>query len=82
MEMVDHDLGLEPDGVVVGKALAGGRRGNTIIATKVGLEWRDGKVFRNSSPERLRTELEDSLRRLRTDVIDIYQVHWPDRVHL
>jgi len=63
---------------IVGKALAGGRRSNAIIATKVGLEWRDGKVFRNSSAQRLRTELEDSLRRLRTDVIDIYQVHWPD----
>jgi aryl-alcohol dehydrogenase-like predicted oxidoreductase len=42
------------------------------------LDWRDGKPFRNSSPARLRHELEDSLRRLRTDVIDIYQVHWPD----
>jgi aryl-alcohol dehydrogenase-like predicted oxidoreductase len=63
---------------IVGKALAGGRRPNTIIATKVGLEWRDGKVFRNSLPARLRTELEDSLRRLQTDVIDLYEVHWPD----
>jgi aryl-alcohol dehydrogenase-like predicted oxidoreductase len=63
---------------IVGKALSGNRRDKSIIATKVGLEWRDGKVFRNSSPERLRTELEDSLRRLGTDVIDIYQVHWPD----
>ncbi|MGA7325108.1 MAG: aldo/keto reductase [Rhodomicrobium sp.] len=63
---------------IVGKALSGSRRGNTIIATKVGLEWRNGQVFRNSSPERVRKELEDSLRRLQTDVIDLYQVHWPD----
>ena len=63
---------------IVGRALAGGRRSKTIIATKAGLEWRDGKVLRNSSPARLRAELEDSLRRLRTDVIDLYQVHWPD----
>jgi aryl-alcohol dehydrogenase-like predicted oxidoreductase len=63
---------------IVGKALAAGWRGKAIIATKVGLEWRDGKLSRNSSPERLRTELEDSLRRLQTDVIDLYQVHWPD----
>ncbi len=63
---------------IVGKALAGGRRGEAIIATKVGIEWRDGQVLRNSSPARLRAELEDSLRRLQTDVIDVYQVHWPD----
>ena len=63
---------------LVGKALGGGRRSNTIIATKVGLEWRDGNIIRNSAPERLRAELEDSLRRLKTDVIDLYQVHWPD----
>ena len=63
---------------LVGKALAGGRRQRALIATKVGLDWRDGKPFRNSSAARLRREIEDSLRRLRTDVIDIYQVHWPD----
>ena len=63
---------------IVGKALQGERRAAAIIATKAGLEWRDGAVFRNSSPARLRAELEDSLRRLKTDVIDLYQVHWPD----
>jgi aryl-alcohol dehydrogenase-like predicted oxidoreductase len=63
---------------LVGKALSGGSRQRALIATKVGLDWRDGKPFRNSSPARLRQELEDSLRRLRTDFIDIYQVHWPD----
>jgi len=64
---------------IVGKALAdGGRRGKAVLATKVGLEWVDGKVYRNSTPERIREELEDSLRRLRTDRVDLYQVHWPD----
>jgi aryl-alcohol dehydrogenase-like predicted oxidoreductase len=64
---------------IVGRALAeGGRRKKTIIATKVALEWKDGKVFRNASRARIEKEIEDSLRRLQTDVIDIYQVHWPD----
>ena len=49
-----------------------------LIATKTGLEWAGGKVFRNASRARILQEAEDSLRRLRTDHIDIYQVHWPD----
>ena len=64
---------------IVGKALAeGGLRDKVRIATKVGLAWKDGKVYRDSTPKRIRQEIEDSLRRLRTDVIDLYQVHWPD----
>jgi aryl-alcohol dehydrogenase-like predicted oxidoreductase len=63
----------------VGKALAeGGRRKRVRIATKVGLDWKGGRPFRNASRTRIHKEIEDSLRRLRTDVIDIYQVHWPD----
>jgi aryl-alcohol dehydrogenase-like predicted oxidoreductase len=64
---------------IVGKALAeGGLRSQAIIATKVGLEWRDGRVYRNATRDRIMREVDDSLRRLRTDYIDIYQVHWPD----
>src|SRR5258707_138033 len=64
---------------IVGKALAAsGLRSRAVIATKAGLDWRDGKVFRNASRERITREVEDSLARLRTDYIDIYQVHWPD----
>jgi len=64
---------------IVGEALgAAGLRAQAVIATKVGLEWRDGKVYRNATRERIVREVEDSLRRLRTDHIDIYQVHWPD----
>ena len=64
---------------IVGQALAeGGRRDRVLIATKVALNWHDGQVFRDASPARVRQEVEDSLRRLRTDRIDLYQVHWPD----
>ncbi len=38
----------------------------------------DGGVFRDSRPACIRKEVEDPLRRLRTDIIDPYQVHWPD----
>ena len=64
---------------IVGKAIAeGGLRSDVVIATKAGLEWDGGRVFRNASRARILREVEDSLRRLRTDYIDIYQVHWPD----
>ncbi len=62
---------------IVGAALDG-VRAQTVIATKTGLEWRDGKIYRNATGERILREVDDSLRRLRTDYIDIYQVHWPD----
>src|ERR1700750_841330 len=64
---------------IVGRAIAESRlRSNVIIATKAGLQWEDGRVSRNASRARIMREVEDSLRRLRTDYIDIYQVHWPD----
>ncbi len=64
---------------IVGQAVEqwGGRE-KVIIATKVGLEWHDGVVFRNATRERINREIEDSLRRLRTSYIDLYQIHWPD----
>ena len=64
---------------IVGRAIAGaGLRSQAIIATKVGLEWRGEKIYRNASPKRIMREIDESLLRLRTDYIDIYQVHWPD----
>src|SRR3954466_13510327 len=64
---------------IIGKAIAEGRlRSDVLIATKAGLQWDGGKVSRNASRARILREVEDSLRRLRTDYIDIYQVHWPD----
>jgi aryl-alcohol dehydrogenase-like predicted oxidoreductase len=64
---------------IVGKALAeGGRRQRVLIATKVGMVWEQGGIHRDSSPERIAYEVAQSLRRLRTDHIDLYQIHWPD----
>ena len=64
---------------IVGEALRQlGRRESVILATKVGLDLTNGKVQRNSTRQRILQEFEDSLRRLQTDYVDIYQVHWPD----
>jgi aryl-alcohol dehydrogenase-like predicted oxidoreductase len=64
---------------IVGNALAmDNRRKRALIATKVGLDWKDNKPFRNTRKARIVEEVENSLRRLKTDVIDLYQVHWPD----
>jgi aryl-alcohol dehydrogenase-like predicted oxidoreductase len=64
---------------LVGKAMrAHGRRDAFFIATKAGLSWSGDGVFSDSTEPRLRQELEDSLRRLGTDYIDLYQIHWPD----
>ena len=64
---------------IVGKALSEyGQRDKVVIATKVGLDWTSGKVYRDSTRDRIMIEVEDSLKRLRTDYIDIYQIHWPD----
>ena len=55
---------------IVGKAITDGRlRSRVLIATKAGLEWRDGKIF-HASRERIQFEIEESLRRLQTDHID------------
>jgi aryl-alcohol dehydrogenase-like predicted oxidoreductase len=64
----------------VGKALAGGRRDQVALATKVAINWSSDheKVWREATSDRIEREVEDSLRRLQTDRIDIYQVHWPD----
>ncbi len=65
---------------ITGRAVAEfGDRGAVQLSTKVGLEWHaDGAVTRNGSRERILQEVADSLRRLQTDYLDIYFVHWPD----
>ncbi|MFS8883034.1 aldo/keto reductase [Synechococcus sp. R55.3] len=72
-----YGLGVSEE--VLGQAIKdSGCRDRVVLATKAGLEWTNNKVVRNSSLPRLAQELEDSLRRLQTDVIDLYQIHWPD----
>ena len=63
---------------ILGQAL-GVRRHQVIIATKCGLRWDDSRtIVNNLRPESIMQEIEDSLRRLQTDYIDLYQMHWPD----
>lgn len=64
---------------IVGRTLAdAGLRDEIVLSTKAGIDWRDEQPFRNASRARIEREIEDSLKRLRTDRIDIYFVHWPD----
>jgi aryl-alcohol dehydrogenase-like predicted oxidoreductase len=53
-----------------------GRRDKAIIATKFGMKMGDGKE--GARPEYIRQALDDSLQRLQTDTIDLYQIHRPD----
>jgi methylglyoxal reductase len=71
-----------------------GRRDQVVLATKCGMRWnsdegsdpwsqkdnqgREVTIRRNAKPDSIAYECEQSLRRLRTDVIDLYQIHWPD----
>jgi aryl-alcohol dehydrogenase-like predicted oxidoreductase len=60
---------------IVGKALAGGRRDNVVLATKVGLPFGEDPNQRGTSRRWITEAVEGSLRRLGTDWIDLYQVH-------
>ena len=63
---------------IVGKALAGGRRDHVVLATKVhGTMGDDPNEYGNSRRWIIR-EVENSLRRLQTDWIDLYQIHRPE----
>jgi aryl-alcohol dehydrogenase-like predicted oxidoreductase len=58
------------------------RRHDVVIATKCGLRWTTEPEFTkrpDGSAEWIRAELEGSLQRLRTDYVDLYQIHWPDQ---
>lgn len=65
---------------VVAQALKG-RSERPYIFTKCAIRWREDRSLYNSlTAESVREEVENSLRRLETDVIDLYQIHWPDPV--
>ncbi|MFD2670910.1 aldo/keto reductase [Marinicrinis sediminis] len=54
-------------------------RADVIIASKVGLVWdAENRVTNNLTKESIMKEIDDSLERLQTDYIDLYQIHWPD----
>jgi aryl-alcohol dehydrogenase-like predicted oxidoreductase len=64
---------------VVGMALRG-RREQVFVATKCSQVWDDqGNVRTHAGAASIHREIEQSLRRLHTDYIDLYQIHWPDR---
>lgn len=64
--------------ILLARAL-GRRRKDIVIATKGGLSWDEhGCIFRSSSKFHIQNALEASLKRLKTDYIDLYQIHWPD----
>lgn len=63
---------------VVAKALEGWSGARPHVFTKCGLRWdAEGQVSKVLAPDSIRAECEDSLRRLRVEAIDLYQIHWP-----
>jgi methylglyoxal reductase len=62
---------------VVAKAIKG-IRDKVVLATKLGVLRIEGAYVRCLDPVVMRKEIEDSLRRLETDYIDLYFIHWPD----
>ena len=63
---------------IVGKALAGGRREDVVLATKFHGAMGEGANRRGNSRRWIMEEVDNSLRRLQTDWIDLYQVHRPE----
>jgi aryl-alcohol dehydrogenase-like predicted oxidoreductase len=62
---------------VLGEALRG-RRDEVIVATKFGMQMGANPIDNGGSRRYIRKAVEASLRRLQTDYIDLYQLHWPD----
>ena len=63
---------------IVGRAIRG-RRDRVFVSTKCGMIWDEGKRVRiHAGAKSVRAEIDDTLARLGTDHVDLYQVHWPD----
>lgn len=62
---------------IIGKAIFA-RRKQVLLATKCGICVHEGRPDHDLRPESIVRECEHSLRRLKTDYIDLYQIHWPD----
>ena len=63
---------------VIGRVIKGWSRPKPYIFTKCGLRWdAKGNIQKVLAPESIRGEVEDSLRRLQLEIIDLYQIHWP-----
>ncbi|MGI6070313.1 MAG: aldo/keto reductase [Blautia sp.] len=64
---------------ILGKALKDGKRNQVFLCSKCGLLWNDQHQTRNNlTKESILNEIDQSLTRLQTDHIDLYQLHWPD----
>jgi len=64
---------------LLGRSLKNGRREKVVIASKGGITWNDQHEIKfDLSRDNLMREIDESLMRLQTDYIDIYQMHWPD----
>lgn len=65
---------------LLGKALKGDKRSKVLIASKCGLVWNQKlENTNNLTKKSILREIDESLQRLQTDYIDIYQLHWPDK---
>lgn len=71
--------GLGQSEITLGKALENHRQ-DVVIASKFGVRVENGRTFYDNRPEWIKTALQNSLKRLNTDYIDLYQVHYRDGV--
>ncbi|MFK7821955.1 MAG: aldo/keto reductase [Planctomycetaceae bacterium] len=62
---------------MIGRVL-GSHREEIVIATKAGLFWKDGRIEKDGRPTTIVQQCEESLKRIDTDVIDLYYLHGPD----